>query len=231
MTVDYAGSLVKPGVTTGDIDAAVHDFIVSHSAYPSPLLYQGFPKSCCTSVNNIVTHGIPDDRPLQDGDILNIDITVYLNGYHGDTSRMFTVGGVDETAQSLISTTSAALRAATLVCGPGMPFRGIAKAIHDTIVERGNKWCVSPQFTGHGIGQVFHRPPWIVHDLNHEPGVMLPGHCFTIEPCIIQGTDSSSWIFPDGWTASTTTGTRSAQEEDMILIKEHGFDVLTRDAA
>ncbi|KAH8092496.1 methionyl aminopeptidase [Cristinia sonorae] len=228
-TLEYAGSLVKVGTTTDEIDSAVHQFIVSHSAYPSPLLYSGFPKSCCTSVNNIVTHGIPDDRPLQEGDIVNIDITVFLDGYHGDTSRMFAVGEVDETARSLLSTTSAALQAATLVCGPGKPFQGIARAIHDTIQARGGRWCVSPQFTGHGIGTAFHRPPWILHDLNHEPGVMLPGHCFTIEPCIIQGNDSSSWTFPDGWTASTINGARSAQEEDMLLITETGVDVLTRD--
>ncbi|THH29800.1 hypothetical protein EUX98_g4395 [Antrodiella citrinella] len=211
-TVDYAGTLVRPGITTEEIDAAVHGFIVGHNAYPSPLLYKGFPKACCTSVNNVVTHGIPDDRPLQNGDIVNIDVTVYLDGYHGDTSRTFTVGEADDIAQSLIATTSAALRAATLACGPGKPFRGIASAIHDTILTRGGHWT-----------------PWIIHELNNEPGSMQPGHCFTIEPCIIQGTDSSSWTFPDGWTASTVNAARSAQEEDMILITETGFDVLTRD--
>ncbi|KAK7696063.1 hypothetical protein QCA50_000705 [Cerrena zonata] len=226
----YAGTLVKPGITTAAIDTAVHRYIVSHKAYPSPLHYAGFPKSCCTSVNNIVTHGIPDDRPLQDGDIVNIDITIYLNGYHGDTSRTFLVGDVDEIGRSLVSVTESALSEAIRTCGPGRPFKGIAAAIHKTIQKHGGGiWSVSPQFTGHGIGRLFHRPPWVLHDLNEEPEVMLPGHCFTIEPCIVVGTNPQTWIFPDGWTASTVNAARSAQAEDMVLITETGIEVLTVD--
>jgi len=176
-------------------------------------------------VNNVLVHGIPDDRPLEDGDILNIDVTVYLNGYHGDTSRTFLVGDVDEEGRDLIGVTSEALEAGIAVCGPGKPFKAIGKAIHDFADKRG--YSVSSQFTGHGIGEVFHRAPWILHHRNEEPGIMLPGHCFTIEPCLIQGSNPRGWIFPDGWTASTENCARSAQKEHMVLITEHAAEVIT----
>ncbi|KAG1896454.1 methionyl aminopeptidase [Suillus fuscotomentosus] len=231
----YAGSLVQPGVTTNSIDAAIHNFIIAHEAYPSPLLYKGFPRSCCTSVNNVVSHGIPDDRPLEDGDIINIDVTVYFNGFHGDTSSTFLVGDVDEPGRDLVQMTNAALEAGINACGPGRPFNGIGRAIHEIV--RNSRHSVCPAFAGHGIGTVFHRPPWIYHTrksmfLNEEPGVMLPGHCFTIEaissPSLVQGSNPSVWIFPDGWTASTENCARSAQAEHMIFITETGVDVLTQ---
>ncbi|KAA1466634.1 methionine aminopeptidase [Dentipellis sp. KUC8613] len=225
-TLDYAGTLVKVGVTTDAIDAAVHEYIISHSAYPSPLLYSGFPKSCCTSVNNVIVHGIPDERPLEDGDIVNIDITIYLDGFHGDTSRMFLVGDVDEAGRDLVDATSEALDAGISVCGPGVKFREIGSVIHELAARRG--YSVSSEFTGHGIGEVFHRPPWVLHHRNFEPEIMQPGHCFTIEPCLIQGSNPRGWIFPDGWTASTENCARSAQKEHMVLITEDGADVLTR---
>ncbi|KAI0068523.1 Creatinase/aminopeptidase [Artomyces pyxidatus] len=262
----YAGCLVKDGVTTNDIDLAVHDYIIGESAYPSPLRYSGFPKSCCTSVNNIIVHGIPDEfvqshshepmilshcsRPLQNGDIVNIDVTVYLDGYHGDTSRTFLVGDVDDLGQDLVDATSDALDAGIAACGPGRPFKSIGQAVHKLAAKRG--YSVSSEFSGHGIGKVFHRSPWILHHRNDEPGIMLPGHCFTIEPSLIQGPDPHCWIWPDGWTASTEVrtpcpisstslirhrapvpaplvknGARSAQKEHMVLITEHGVDVLT----
>ncbi|KAI0758187.1 peptidase M24, structural domain-containing protein [Fomes fomentarius] len=224
--LQYAGTLVQPGRTTDAIDEAVHEFILAHGAYPSPLLYKGFPKACCTSVNNIITHGIPDDRPLQDGDILNIDITVYLDGFHGDTSRTFLVGDVDEKGRDLVNVTEAALEAGIGACGPGRRFRGIAKAIHELL--RGRDYSVCPMFTGHGIGREFHRQPWIIHNLNDEPGVMEPGDCFTIEPAIVQGTEPTGFTFPDGWTASTENCARSAQAEHMVLITDSGVEVLTK---
>ncbi|KAJ3994857.1 peptidase M24, structural domain-containing protein [Lentinula boryana] len=227
---EYAGSLVKVGTTTNAIDAAVHEYIISRGAYPSPLLYNGFPKSCCTSINNVITHGIPDDRPLEDGDIINVDITVYLNGYHGDTSKTWLVGDVDLPGRLLCNITNSALEAGIAACGPGQPFKNIGRAIHTLIEPRyhGMDFCVSPAFSGHGIGSVFHRKPWILHHLNDEPGVMLPGNCFTIEPAIIQGTHPTSWTFPDGWTASTENCARSAQAEHMVLITDNGAEVLTR---
>ncbi|KAG6845533.1 hypothetical protein H0H87_007777 [Tephrocybe sp. NHM501043] len=217
---DFSGTLVKPGVTTNSIDEAVHEYILAHSAYPSPLLYQGFPR-----INNIIAHGIPDDRPLEDGDIINIDVTIYLNGYHGDTSQTFLVGDVDEQGRELVRMTNAALQAGIDACGPGRPFRGIGKAIHE--LTQNIDFSVSPQFTGHGIGTVFHRQPYIIHNLNDEPGIMLPGDCFTIEPSLIQGSNPNGWIFPDGWTASTENCARSAQAEHMVLITDTGAEVLT----
>ncbi|KAF8626713.1 hypothetical protein AX17_006480 [Amanita inopinata Kibby_2008] len=233
---EYAGSLVQVNVTTNDIDAAIHKFIIAHSAYPSPLHYSGFPRSCCTSVNNVIAHGIPDDRPLEDGDIVNIDITLYLDGYHGDTSQTFPVGQVDTKGQSLITMANRALHAGISACGPSQPFKRIGRSIHDLIRQstqnlnhndEANRYSVSSQFTGHGIGTEFHKPPWILHDLNDEPGVMQPGDCFTIEPCIVQGSNPRGWIFPDGWTTSTENCARSAQAEHMVLITESGADVLT----
>jgi len=181
-----------------------------------------------------MVHGIPDDRRLEDGDIINIDITVYLNGYHGDTSQTFLVGDVDAKGQSLVAATTHALHAGISACGPGLPFKQIGQAIHDathksrlTNIDEEIPFSISPQFTGHGIGTDFHKPPWIFHDVNDEPGVMVPGDCFTIEPCIVQGTQPRGWIFPDGWTTSTENCARSAQAEHMILITESGADVLT----
>ncbi|KAF8222446.1 methionine aminopeptidase [Tricholoma matsutake] len=222
---EHAGKLVHVGITTNTIDASIHDFILSHSAYPSPLHYSQYPRSCCTSVNNIIAHGIPDDRPLENGDIVNIDITIFLNGYHGDTSQTFLVGDVDHQGIELVKKTRQALQVGIQACGPGRRFKGIGKAIHDLI--RHHPFSVSSQFTGHGIGTVFHKPPWILHHVNDEPGVMVPGDCFTIEPCLVQGSNPRGWIFPDGWTASTENCARSAQAEHMVLITEDGAEVLT----
>ncbi|KAF9004333.1 peptidase M24, structural domain-containing protein [Cyathus striatus] len=205
---EYAGSLVKVGVTTNSIDEAVHEYILSHGAYPSPLMYSGFPRSCCTSVNNVIVHGIPDERPLEGGDIINIGITVYLNGYHGDTSQTFLAGDVDDQGRELVQITTDALNAATSICGPGVAFKTIGKR---------QPFSVSPYFTGHGIGKLFHTSPWIVHHRNEDPGVMMPGHCFTIEPAIIQGRHPSAWLFPDGWTASTENCARAAQQSTWFL--------------
>ncbi|KAI0832873.1 peptidase M24, structural domain-containing protein [Trametes gibbosa] len=224
--LSFAGQLVQVGRTTDAIDAAVHELVLACGAYPSPLRYKGFPKACCTSVNNIVTHGIPDDRPLQDGDIVNVDITVYLDGFHGDTSRTFLVGDVDERGRELVEITEAALEAGIAACGPGRPFKSIGRAIHDLL--RGKDYCVSPQFSGHGIGRDFHRQPWILHHLNDEPGEMQPGDCFTIEPAIIQGTEPQGWTFPDGWMVSTENCARAAQAEHMVFITDKGAEVLTR---
>ncbi|KAJ7194772.1 methionyl aminopeptidase [Mycena pura] len=222
----FAETLVKPNTTTNEIDAAVHEYIVARSAYPSPLLYSGYPRSCCTSVNNIITHGIPDDRALEDGDIVCIDITVYLNGYHGDTAETFLVGNVDAPGMEIVNIARKAVEAGITACGPGRAFSGIGRAIHELLCD--TNFCVSPQFRGHGIGTAFHRKPWIIHTLNDEPEVMMPGHCFTIEPCIIQGKAPSYWIFPDGWTASTEDCARSAQTEHMVLITEDGAEVITQ---
>ncbi|KAL5527906.1 hypothetical protein ACEPAG_6707 [Sanghuangporus baumii] len=225
-TLDKASELIRIGISTNEIDAALHEFIIANDAYPSPLRYAGFPKSCCASINNIVVHGIPDDRKLQDGDIVNMDVTVFLDGFHGDTSRTFLVGDVDLTGRQLVQASEEALELGIRQCRPGAPLKSIGATIHSYAKSR--NLSISEQFTGHGIGKVFHRPPWILHHHNDEPGIMLPGHCFTIEPALIVGPDPRAWIFPDGWTASTMNGSRSAQAEHTVLITETGVDVLTR---
>lgn len=153
-------------------------------------------------MNNVIVHGIPDARPLRDGDIVNIDITVYLDGYHGDTSKTFLVGNVDKIGRDLVQVTEEAVEAGIRVCKPGQPLQQIARAIHEVLKDK--DYTVCPGFTGHGIGTVFHRPPYICHDRNGEPGVMLPGHCFTIEPAIIKGSNGDFMTFGDNWTTSST---------------------------
>ncbi|KIJ57225.1 hypothetical protein M422DRAFT_40725 [Sphaerobolus stellatus SS14] len=216
---------VKPGVTTEEVDQKIFDMVISHDAYPSPLAYCGYPKSCCTSINNVIVHGIPDDRPLQDGDIVNVDITVYLDGFHGDTSQTFLVGNVDQLGIDLVKETNMALQVGIAACGPHRKFSDIGNAIHKFAIERG--YSSNDQFTGHGIGRVFHRPPWILHFMNEEPERMLPGHIFTIEPALVQGDNGRGWMFPDGWTVATESGARSAQAEHMVLVTETGIEVLT----
>lgn len=158
---DYAGTLVRPGVTTDEIDRAVHAKIIESGAYPSPLNYGAFPKSVCTSVNECICHGIPDSRPLQDGDIVNIDVTVFLDGYHGDTSRMFYVGNVSQKAKKLCEVTKESLDSAIKLCGPGVRFNVIGAAIQ-AVAEK-HKYGICKGFVGHGVGTVFHAYPHILH--------------------------------------------------------------------
>ncbi|XP_020592893.1 methionine aminopeptidase 1D, chloroplastic/mitochondrial [Phalaenopsis equestris] len=176
--LEYAGSLVNPGLTTDEIDKAVHQMIIDNGAYPSPLGYGGFPKSVCTSVNECICHGIPDSRQLEDGDIINIDVTVYLNGYHGDTSATFLCGHVDEKAKQLVQVTKECLDRAVSICVPGVEYNRIGKAINDH--ANNFKFGVVRQFVGHGVGRVFHAEPVILHFRNNERGRMVSGETFTI---------------------------------------------------
>uniref|UniRef100_A0A182PEC6 Methionine aminopeptidase n=1 Tax=Anopheles epiroticus TaxID=199890 RepID=A0A182PEC6_9DIPT len=212
------------GVTTDEIDAFVHQEAIKANAYPSPLRYLGFPKSVCTSVNNVACHGIPDDRKLLDGDIINIDITVFFNGYHGDCSRTVLIGEVDERGKYLVESTERCLAEAILCCGPGQPICVIGKSI-DKFAKR-KKLTVMPAFAGHGIGSYFHGPPNILHFDNDFPGVMIPGMTFTIEPVLTLGT-SEAEILEDTWTAVSTDNARSAQFEHTVLITSEGCEVLT----
>ncbi|KAJ1668301.1 hypothetical protein IW140_000394 [Coemansia sp. RSA 1813] len=218
------GRMVQPGATTGEIDRAVHSYIVSRSAYPSCLNYMGFPKSICTSVNNVIAHGIPDQRKLEDGDIVNLDVTVYKDGFHGDTSAMFAAGIVDKPGRDLIDTTREALELAIQACGPQVPFRMIGETIEAFVVPLG--YSVSQELTGHGVGREFHQNPLIYHHYNEEPGAMAPGMAFTIEPIVSQGT-SKGVLWPDGWTITTMDGGRSAQFEHTIVVTESGVEILT----
>ncbi|KAK0175551.1 hypothetical protein PV327_009294 [Microctonus hyperodae] len=222
--LNNVGLFIKPGVTTDYLDEQIHEMIINNGAYPSPLNYRDFPKSICTSVNNVACHGIPDNRPLQNGDILNVDITVYLNGYHGDCSKMFVVGEIDSEAKRLINITKSCLNAAIKICKPNENFCNIGNVIEAIADE--NKLSVVPAFVGHGIGQYFHGPPDIFHFANDYPGKMCPGMTFTIEPVLSQGGNEIE-ILDDGWTAVTTDDARTAQFEHTILITNQGCDILT----
>ena len=226
--LDLAGRAVRPGVTTDAIDALVHEATVSRGAYPSPLNYHGFPKSCCTSVNEVICHGIPDDRPLQRGDLLNIDITVYLNGYHGDCSEMFVVGGedaVDDAGRHLLQATYDCWIAACQYVQPGRHYKDLGAIIEDYVTPLG--LSTVRNFCGHGIGSTFHTNPNILHYRNSEPnGQMAVGHTFTIEPMICEGT-ARALTWPDNWTATTADGKRSAQFEHTLLITSDGVEALT----
>ncbi|XP_076240732.1 methionine aminopeptidase 1D, mitochondrial isoform X2 [Calliopsis andreniformis] len=216
---------VKPGITTDELDAIAHELIINNGAYPSPLNYRGFPKSICTSINNVACHGIPDTRPLQKGDILNIDVTVFLNGYHGDCSKMFEVGECDKEAKRLISVTELCLKTAIEICKPNENFCSIGNIIEETATKHG--YSIVPAFAGHGIGTYFHGPPDILHFANNTTGKMLPGMTFTIEPILSQGSKEIE-ILEDGWTAVTVDNSRTAQAEHTILVTDTGCDILTR---
>ncbi|EDV98977.1 GH13612 [Drosophila grimshawi] len=218
------GQMAKIGMTTDEIDEFAHERIVAHNAYPSPLRYAGFPKSVCTSINNVACHGIPDDRQLLDGDIINIDVTVYLNGYHGDCSETFLVGDVDERGQYLVNCTRDCLSRCIALCGPGVAFNEIGKCIQRFCKDHDLESVAA--FIGHGIGSYFHGPPEIYHYDNEVPGQMEPGMTFTIEPILSLGGGEIG-ILEDGWTALSLDNSRSAQFEHTILITDSGVEVLT----
>eukprot|EP00775_Hariotina_reticulata_P003656 gene3656-3917_t len=220
-----AGELIRPGITTDEIDAAVHQMVVDAGAYPSPLNYGRFPKSVCTSVNEVMCHGIPDKRLLQDGDIVNIDVTVYLNGYHGDTSRTFFVGQPRPAAERLVAATEEALQEAIKVCGPGVPLTAIGVACSQ--VAQKHKFTVVRDFIGHGVGTVFHAAPHVFHHKNTErEGTMQVNQTFTIEPIFVEGSNKVL-MWKDEWTATTTDGGLAAQCEHTILITPSGHEILT----
>ncbi|KAG2297813.1 hypothetical protein Bca4012_008999 [Brassica carinata] len=222
--LNFAGTLVKPSVTTNEIDKAVYDMIVEAGAYPSPLGYGGFPKSVCTSVNECMCHGIPDFRQLQSGDIINIDVTVYLDGYHGNTSRTFFCGEVDVGFKRLVEVTEECLEKGIAVCKDGASFRKIGKRISEHAEKYG--YNVVERFVGHGVEPVFHSEPLIYHYRNDEPGHMVEGQTLTIEPILTIGTtECVTW--PDNWTTLTADGGVAAQFEHTILITRTGSEILT----
>lgn len=217
---------MKPGVTTDAIDKLVHDEIIRLGAYPSPLGYYGFPKSVCTSVNNVVCHGVPDMRPLEDGDIINIDVTVYVDGYHGDCSGTFLCGNVSDKYKRLVTCTREALDNAIAICKPGVQLKRIGEEVQK-VAER-ESYGVVPGFTGHGIGADMHMAPHIFHYKNNYPGVMMPGMVFTIEPMLNETVYGDYITHHDDWTILTVDGARSAQFEETIVITEEGHEVLTK---
>ncbi|XP_038058298.1 methionine aminopeptidase 1D, mitochondrial-like [Patiria miniata] len=222
--LDIGASHVKPGVTTDFIDETIHAACLENNVYPSTLNYKGFPKSVCTSVNNVMVHGIPDDKPLEEGDIINIDFTVFLNGYHGDLSETYAVGSVDEAGLRLIDTARRCRDEAIKICQPQAPIAEIGVTIQKIAQEAG--FYVCPSFVGHGIGKQFHCKPDIWHYANTYPEKMLPGMAFTIEPVVMETVDSFI-VAEDGWTVLAKRHTRSAQFEHTILITEYGVEVPT----
>ncbi|KAJ3648744.1 hypothetical protein Zmor_020523 [Zophobas morio] len=215
---------IKVGITTDDVDEFVHNLIIRQNAYPSPLNYKLFPKSVCTSVNNVACHGIPDDRMLEDGDIINVDITVYYKGYHGDCSKTFLIGNVDDLGKELVAATEICLNDAISICKPGRKFNAIGDAISQKAKSLG--FTVVPAFIGHGIGHYFHGPPDIFHIPNDCPGEMKAGMTFTIEPVLSCG-GKEIVVLEDGWTAITLDSARTAQFEHTVLITNAGVEVLT----
>lgn len=217
---------VVPGATTDELDRICHDFIVHQlDAIPAPLNYRGFPRSICTSVNNQVCHGIPGNKRLKKGDIVNIDITVIKNGFHGDTSKMFFVGEPTVLARRLVETTQQAMRTGIAAAGPGATLGDIGHAIQ-TFVEK-HRFSVVREYCGHGIGREFHEEPQVLHYGKPSDGLSLqPGMCFTIEPMVNAGKRFVK-LLPDGWTVVTKDRALSAQWEHTILITDHGHEVLT----
>ncbi len=217
---------VKPGVTTEELDRICHDYIVNEQqAIPAPLNYRGFPKSICTSINQQVCHGIPGPKKLKDGDIVNIDITVIKDGYHGDTSRMFMVGNASVQAKRLVDVTYHAMRLGIEMVRPGIYLGDIGHAIQKFVEE--HNYSVVREYCGHGIGREFHEEPQVLHYGIPGTGMMLqPGMTFTIEPMVNVGKRQTK-LLGDGWTVITKDRSLSAQWEHTILVTANGFEVLT----
>ncbi|MEW8413388.1 MAG: type I methionyl aminopeptidase [Candidatus Thiodiazotropha sp.] len=217
---------VQPGITTLELDKICHDYIVNEQdAIPAPLNYRGFPRSICTSVNQVVCHGIPSEKRLKKGDIVNIDITVIKDGFHGDTSKMFSVGQPSVLAKRLVEVTQQALWIGIKQVRPGCRLGDIGHAIQ-THVESYN-YSIVREYCGHGIGREFHEDPQVLHYGQAGTGAELrPGMCFTIEPMVNAGKQQVK-LKPDGWTVITKDRSLSAQFEHTILVKDDGFEVLT----
>ena len=227
--LDFITPHVAPGISTGELDRLCHDFIVEHDAIPAPLNYRGFPKSICTSINHVVCHGIPGEKILRDGDILNIDITVILDGWHGDTSRMFPVGKVGVKAARLMDITYESLMRGIEVVRPGATVGDIGHAIQSFVEKQ--RYSVVRDFCGHGLGRIFHAPPSILHYGERGEGpVLREGMFFTIEPMINAGRYETK-ILADGWTAVTKDRSLSAQFEHSIAVTADGYENFTASPA
>jgi len=225
--LDFITPSVVPGVTTDRLDKLCHDFILDHKAIPAPLNYKGFPKSICTSVNHVVCHGIPSDKKLEEGDIINIDVTVIVDGWHGDTSRMYFAGEkIPTKARLLVDATYEAMMKGIEVVKPGAALGDIGHAIQS--FAEAQRFSVVRDFCGHGIGKTFHMPPSILHYGEKGAGPKLvPGMFFTIEPMINAGGWQTK-ILSDGWTAVTKDRSLSAQFEHTLAVTETGYEIFTQ---
>jgi methionyl aminopeptidase len=219
------GKHVAPGVTTDELDRIGHEFLVDHGAYPSTLGYRAFPKSLCTSLNEVICHGIPDDTVIADGDIVNIDITAFIGGVHGDTNATFLAGAADEESRLLVERTREAMMRGIRAVAPGRPLNAIGRVIESYARRFG--YGVVRDFTGHGIGATFHSGLVVPHFDDPSVGVIMePGMTFTIEPMLTLGTVEYD-IWPDGWTVVTADLKRSAQFEHTLVVTADGYEILT----
>eukprot|EP00904_Undaria_pinnatifida_P007059 jgi/Undpi1/3483/HiC_scaffold_16.g06855.m1 len=229
--LDLCCAMAQPGVTTDAIDAAVHAAIVEAGGCPSPLNYHGFPKSVCSSVNEVACHAIPDNRPLRDGDLVSFDVSVFfkargqmMDGFHGDNCATVGVGTIDAASQRLMDATQEAMMEGVSVCRPGACLTEIGSAIHAVADRYGfdtvRKYC------GHGVGSSFHMLPFVEHFRNKNRLELVPGMTFTIEPIFTEGSEATT-TWSDGWTVQTRDGGRAAQFEHVVLITEDGHEVLT----
>jgi len=225
-TLDEITSYVKPGTSTGKLDKICYEFIRDNGGYSAPLYYRGFPKSCCTSVNHVVCHGIPGEKYLKDGDIINIDVTAIIDGWHGDTSRMFCAGEVSVKSKNLISTTYNSMMKALSIVKNGIHLGDIGEVIQTYVEQKG--FSVVRDFCGHGIGKIFHEPPNILHYGKNGDGIKLKtGMVFTVEPMVNEGTYNTKML-NDGWTAVTKDKLLSAQFEHTIGVTDSGYELFTK---
>jgi len=226
--LDYIAPFVKEGISTAELDRLSAEFIKINGAIAAPLNYHGFPKSICTSVNNVVCHGIPSEKEiLKNGDIINVDVTVILNGYHGDTSRTFIVGEVDEKVKLLVDRTEKAMMRGIEAIKPNSFLSEVGKAIEKYITKFG--YSIVEEYGGHGIGAKFHEDPHVYHFYTHLNRIKLkPGMIFTVEPMINVGTHEVVTSKKDNWTVTTKDNKLSAQFEHTVLVTEKGFEILTK---
>ncbi|MFO0922008.1 MAG: type I methionyl aminopeptidase [Pirellulales bacterium] len=225
--MDYLRGYIQPGITTGEIDRLAHDFTIQSGHTPATLGYHGFPKSCCTSINDVICHGIPGDVALREGDIINVDITTIVDGWHGDQSETFLVGQVSDVARAVTQCAFDCLYAAIDALSPGCPVSVIGDAVVALAHERG--FSVVKEYVGHGLGKRFHQYPNIPHvaDRKSRTERLLPGICFTVEPMINEKSRFAK-VDADTWTVRTRDGGLSAQFEHSILMTEEGPEILTQ---
>jgi methionyl aminopeptidase len=224
-TLDLVESEIRPGMTTDEINTLVHDFTIKNGATPAPLNYRGFPKSVCVSINEVICHGIPGERVLKEGDLVNVDVTPILNGYYADTSKTFLLGTPDRDTKKIVRVARESLKKGMYMVRPGNTIGDIGWAIQN--YAEGEGCSVVREFVGHGVGFDFHEPPQVPHHGRKGEGIaMVPGMVFTIEPMINLG-EQDLRILDDNWTAVTKDGSLSAQFEQTILVTEDGFESLT----
>lgn len=225
--LDYVGERIGPGVSTAQIDKWVYDYTVAHDAIPAPLNYEGFPKSVCTSINDVVCHGIPsEDEVLKDGDIVNVDCSTIRNGYFSDSSRMFMIGDVSSERRKLVEVTKESVQRGLAAVKPWGYLGDMAHAVQSCVEENG--FSVVREFGGHGIGKEFHEDPFV--GFVGEPGegvVLAPGMCFTIEPMVNAGGYEIDMSDPNGWTVRTKDGSDSAQWEVQLVVTDTGYELLS----